>query len=56
MPTIRLTEREVTLISNLVNHHIRSHESLIEHEPRELPKHKHWLYDLEDKIDEINNN
>lgn len=50
---IRLTEREISLLGSLVTHHIRNLEGLLDDGQIELPEHKKWFYELEDKLDEL---
>ena len=50
---IALTEKEANLLSSLVTLHIHRLESLIEEQPSALPTHKEWMYDLEDKLEEL---
>ena len=48
---VMLTELERSLLSNLVTRHIHQIESLVEEQPAQLPEHKKWMYNLEDKLD-----
>jgi hypothetical protein len=48
---IHFTEKELALMSNLVTHHIKTLEMLIDTKPQQLPPHKEWMYLLEDKLE-----
>lgn len=50
---VALTEKEIHLLSSLVTVHIKRLEGLIEEQPATLPTHKNWMYDLEDKLEEL---
>lgn len=50
---VALTEKEIHLLSSLVTIHIRRLEGLIEEQPATLPTHKNWMYDLEDKLEDL---
>lgn len=50
---LALTEKEIHLLSSLVTIHIRRLEGLIEEQPSTLPTHKNWMYDLEDKLEDL---
>ena len=49
---VGLTGREIRLLGALVTHHIKSLEGLLDEGQLELPEHKKWFYQLEDKLDE----
>lgn len=51
--SMALTEKEVHLLSSLVTIHIRRLEGLVEEQPATLPTHKQWMYDLEDKLEDL---
>jgi hypothetical protein len=50
---ILFTQRELNLISSLVTIHIKRLEGLIEEQPSKLPTHKEWMYNLEDKLEDL---
>ena len=50
---LHLTEKEIGLLSSLVTIHIHRLESLVETQPAKLPTHKEWMYDLEDKLEDL---
>lgn len=50
---VALTEKEIHLLSSLVTLHIHRLESLVEEQPSTLPTHKEWMYDLEDKLEDL---
>ena len=45
------TEKEIALMSSLVTHHIKTLEGLLDNGEVELPDHKKWMYELEDKLE-----
>ena len=53
LSTVALTEKEIHLLSSLVTLHIHRLESLVEKQPSALPTHKEWMYDLEDKLEDL---
>ena len=50
---VALTKKEIKLLSSLVTLHVHRLESLVEKQPSALPTHKEWMYDLEDKLDDL---
>lgn len=50
---VALTEKEINLLSSLVTVHIKRLEGLIEEQPATLPTHKEWMYELEDKLEDL---
>lgn len=50
---VALTNKEIKLLSSLVTLHVHRLESLVDTQPSALPTHKEWMYDLEDKLDDL---
>jgi len=49
---VMLTAREIGLLGSLLTHHIKNMEGLLDQGQIELPEHKKWFYDLEDKLEQ----